>query len=178
MLRDLSLFENNKLHADAPRLFLWWIVQNLFFKSFLVPSKIRVILLRTFGAKIGNSVIVRRGVRVHFPHNLVVGNNVWIGEDVWIINHAVIHIGSNVCISQSAVLCSSGHDFLSPSLQYKHAEIKIADGAWICLKATLLSGSHIGCNSVVSAAEVFSGVLPDSYIFRNGINSKIQFQES
>ena len=168
MKRDLSGFKSKNARAFKPQHVLWWLVQNLMLKTFWFPSKLRVITLKLFGAKIGDRVIIRQGVRVHFPEKLTIGNNSWIGEDVWFINHEVISVGSNVCISQSAIICSSGHDFRTPSLDYKHKKIAILDGAWVCLRATILAGAEIGLNSVVSAGEIFAGDLKDGHIFVNG----------
>jgi putative colanic acid biosynthesis acetyltransferase WcaF len=174
MERDLSRFENKSTGSRTVVFFMWLLVQNIFFKSFWFPSRLRVFTLRLFGAQIGRSVLIRRGVRVHFPKNLVIGDNSWIGEDVWFINHEKIEVGENVCISQAAIVCSSGHDLNSTFLDYKHAKIKISSGAWVCLRATLLAGSIVGKGAVVSAGEIFSGNLPDSHLFRYGKSRKIQ----
>jgi len=173
MKRDLSEFKAKNSRSFKLQHVCWWFVQNLIFKTFWFPSKARVITLRLFGAKIGQQVLIRRGVRVHFPEMLTIGDNSWIGEDVWFINHEVIDIGSNVCVSQSAVICSSGHNFRTSSLDYKHSDIQICDGAWICLRATILAGGKVGVNSVVSAGEVFAGDLKDEHIFVNGIEKPI-----
>ena len=125
----------------------------------------RIFLLRIFGAKIGDNVIIRRGVRVHFPWNLTVGSDTWIGEQTWFINHVQITIGSNVCISQGVIFSSGSHDIYSPSLAYKHEPIEVKDGAWVCLRATVLAGVTVGTNSVVSAGEVLRKALPDSSLY-------------
>jgi putative colanic acid biosynthesis acetyltransferase WcaF len=130
--------------------------------------------LRAYGAKIGHSVYIRRSIRIYFPWNLFVGDNCWLGEGVWFINHAPIKIGDDVCISQNAMICSSGHDYKNESLQYKHKAIIIHDGAWICISAIILGGSEIGSNSVVSAGETFSGELPDNSIYIKGENKLIE----
>jgi putative colanic acid biosynthesis acetyltransferase WcaF len=106
-------------------------------------------------------VFIRRGVKVHFPWNLEIGDDCWIGEEVWIINHEKIRIGSNVCISQSSIVCSGSHDYLSATLEYAHKPIEIKDGAWICLDAKVLPGVTIGECSVVSAGEVVRKSIPD-----------------
>jgi len=147
---------------------IWLFVQNTIFVQFFIPSGIRVAILRLFGARIGKSVFIRRGVRVHFPWNLIIGNQCWIGEEVWFINHAPIELGNDVCVSQAAMLCSSGHDYASATLDYKHKSIRIHHGAWICLRAVVLAGSEVGINSVVSAGETLAGKLPDSHIYIRG----------
>ena len=143
------------------RLGLWFIVQHLFFKSPIFPPKFRRLLLRSFGASVGSGVLIRRGVRVHFPWNLEIGDGCWIGEEVWFINHEKITVGSNVCISQRSIICSGGHDYRSASLEYAHKPVVIKDGAWVCLDAKVLPGVTIGECSVVSAGEIVRKSLPD-----------------
>ena len=149
-------------------LFFWWVVSNLLFTNPLTPAILRPFLLRVFGAKIGNRVFIRRGVRVHFPWNLEIGNDCWIGEEVWFINHEKITIGSNVCISQRSIICSGGHDYRSASLEYAHKPVIIKDGAWVCLDAKVLPGVTIGKCTVVSAGEIARKSLPDYSMLING----------
>lgn len=175
MIRNLKNFESEFPLRMKLKAGFWWLTQNTIFPFFLFPSSLRVVTLRLFGAKIGKSVLIRNGVRIHFPWNLKIGNDCWIGEQVWIINHEMINIGSNVCISQRAIICSSGHDLRSENLAYKHEPIKIQDGAWICLQSTILAGSSIGRNSVVSAGETFKGNLPDDSIFTNKETKQIDW---
>jgi len=150
------------------RLGLWFLVQHMFFKAPVFPSKFRGHLLRVFGASVGSGVLIRRGVRVHFPWNLEIGNDCWIGEEVWFINHDKVAIGSNVCISQRSIICSGSHDYRSVSLEYAHKPIAIKDGAWVCLDAKVLSGVTIGECSVVSAGEIVHTSLPDHSILVGG----------
>ena len=143
------------------RLGVWFFIQHFFFKSPYCPSVLKPTILRFFGASIGDNVLIRRGVRIHFPWNLELRSDCWIGEEVWFINHEKIKIGSNVCISQRSIICSGGHDYRSASLKYAHKPIEIKDGAWICLDAKVLPGVTIGECSVVSAGEVTRKSLPD-----------------
>lgn len=140
---------------------VWFLVQHILFKSSLLHPLLRPLLLRIFGASIGKGVLIRRGVRVHFPWNLEIADNCWIGEEVWFISHEKISIGSNVCISQRSIICSGGHDYQSASLEYAHKPVVIRDGAWVCLDAKVLPGVTIGECSVVSAGEIARKSLPD-----------------
>jgi len=163
MGRDLLAFSGN-WHSSGSRLIYlvsWFITQHLIFKSVLLPTALRPLILRFFGASIGRNVVIRRGVKVHFPWKLVVGDNCWLGEEVWFINHERVTLGSNVCISQRSIICSGGHDYESASLEYAHKPIEIKDGAWICLDAKVLPGVTIGECSVVSAGEVARKSVPD-----------------
>ena len=163
MTRELKAFTGSTgfTFSRKCRLAIWYLAQHLIFKLPLFPSPLRPGFLRFFGAKIGRRVIIRRGVRIHFPWNLEIGDDCWVGEEVWFINHEKVTIGSNVCISQRSIICSGGHDYRSASLEYAHKPIEIKDGAWVCLDAKVLPGVTIGECSVISAGEVVRKSVPD-----------------
>ena len=167
--RDLKNFTGPKSTIKFKILLLiWFLVQHVIFKSTFLPPAVRPVLLKLFGATIGSRVFIRRGVKVHFTWNLEIGDDCWIGEEVWFINHEKIKIGSNVCISQRSIICSGGHDYRSASLEYSHKPIEIKDGAWVCLDAKILPGVTIGECSVVSAGEVVRKSVPDYSILVGG----------
>jgi putative colanic acid biosynthesis acetyltransferase WcaF len=167
-MRDLESFYSAKNPVSRKFLLVSWaILQNLFLANF-ATSRISTFFLRLFGAKIGRGCLLRRGIRVHFPWNLEIGDNCWIGEEVWFINHEKVTIGSNVCISQRSIICSGGHDYRSASLEYAHKPVKIEDGAWVCLDAKVLPGVTIGECSVVSAGEIVRKSLPDNSMLVGG----------
>lgn len=170
MQRNLSAFTGGGglTTTNKFRLIIWAFLQNTIFKSFFFHSKLRVMALRVLGASIGTGVQIRRGVKIHFPWNLTVGDDCWIGEEAWIINHEKITIGSNVCISQGSVISSGGHNFRSLSLEFAHKPIEINDGAWICLDAKVLPGVTIGKCSVVAAGEIARKTLPDYSMLIDG----------
>lgn len=147
---------------------LWFITSKLFVQSVFIASGFRIFLLRVFGARIGKGVFLRGGVKVHMPWNLEIGDDCWIGEEVWFINHEKIQIGSNVCISQRSIICSSGHNYRSASLEYAHKPIVIKDGAWVCLDAKVLPGVIVGECSVVSAGEIVRKSIPNNSILLGG----------
>ena len=170
MKRDLSTFSTDFSFTliQKLRLAAWLLVQHLIFKSPFLPRKFRPYLLRLFGSSVGRQVIIRRGVLIHFPWNLELGNNCWVGEEVYFINHEKIKIGSDVCISQKSIICSSSHDFRTSNLKFSHKPINIKNGAWVCLNAKVLPGVTIGECSVVSAGEIAQNSVPDYSMLISG----------
>ena len=160
MKRTLKYFKSGR-DFNLITVAFWWVISHLIFSNPFTPSSFRPTILRIFGATVGTGVIIRRGVRVHFPWNLEIGDNSWIGEEVWFINHEKVTVGSDVCISQRSIICSGGHDYRSASLEYAHKPVTITDGAWVCLDAKVLPGVTIGECSVVSAGEIVRNSLPD-----------------
>ncbi len=128
---------------------LWICVQWLFVSSGFPGSAHRKLLLRMFGARIGRGVVIKPSVRVKFPWRLTIGDHSWIGEDVWIDNLAATRIGSNVCISQGAYLCTGSHDWSSGRFGLIAEPIAIEDGAWIAARATVGPGVVVGEGAVL-----------------------------
>ncbi|MEI9973820.1 MAG: WcaF family extracellular polysaccharide biosynthesis acetyltransferase [Ignavibacteriota bacterium] len=127
----------------------------------LLPSSAaRRGLLRLFGARIGRGVVIKPGVRVKYPWLLASGDHCWLGEDCWIDNLAQVTLGSNVCISQGAYLCTGNHDWSDPAFGLMVRQISIEDGAWICARAVLGPGASVGECAVVTAGSVVAGRVP------------------
>jgi putative colanic acid biosynthesis acetyltransferase WcaF len=130
---------------------LWVSASYLLVEQVWCPQKLRTAILRAFGAVIGERVVIRNNVRIHWPWKLTIGDDVWIGVDAWLLNLEPIIIGSNVCISQGALLCTGSHALASPSFEFDNAPIQVMDGAWIAARATVLRGVTIGHDAVVGA---------------------------
>ena len=166
---DLSRFANTGFDRGASRFqeALWVLVRCLFFAPALPwPSALRVFWLRRFGAKIGTGVVIRPRVNIHFPWRLVVGDHVWLGEECWLLNLAPITIGSHVCLSQRAFLCTGNHDFSSPTFDLIVKPIEVAAGAWIGAGAFVGPGVKVGSHAVLTAGSVATKNLPASGIYR------------
>jgi putative colanic acid biosynthesis acetyltransferase WcaF len=147
---------------------LWYITNCIFFKSSLPGYWFKPILLRIYGAKAGNSILIKPNVNIKYPWNLEIGDNVWIGENVWIDNLDKVKIGNNVCLSQGALLLCGNHDYKKSTFDLITGPIRIEDGAWICAKATVTqnvtcqSHSILGVNSLANkdleAYTIYSGI--------------------
>jgi putative colanic acid biosynthesis acetyltransferase WcaF len=140
---------------------LWVLASAAVVERIWCPSRFRVLVLRFFGARIGRGVLIRSGVRVHWPWKLTIGNDVWIGVDAWLLNLEPIYIGSDVCISQRALLCTGSHQADSPTFEYDNAPIHVKDGAWIATQATVLRGVTVGKRAVVGAGALVVRDVPE-----------------
>ena len=144
---------------------LWMFLgQPLFHSTWFASSAARVALLRIFGARIGQHVVIRQHVTVKYPWHLVIGDHCWIGERAWIDNLTEVRLGSSVCISQGAYLCTGNHDWTDPAFGLKIAPIELEQGSWAGAKCLLLPGVHLGEGAVVGAGSVVSGPVPAFHI--------------
>lgn len=137
------------------------IVSSLVFRAWWCPRRLRPVILRAFGATVGTGVTIRPAVKIHWPWKLAIGDDTWIGEESWLLNLEPITIGSDVCISQRAFLCTGSHDHDSPDFRYDNGPIVVEDGAWIALGALVLRGVTVGRGVVVPAGAVVRRNLTD-----------------
>ena len=129
----------------------WMLVSGLVFTRWWCPASLRVTILRAFGATVGEGVLIRHRVRIHWPWKLTLGDATWVGEQAWLLNLEPIVIGSNTCVSQDVLLCTGSHDRHSPTFEFDNAPIAIGDRVWIGARATVLRGVSIGSDAVVGA---------------------------
>ena len=117
--------------AGELKIITWYFINALLVRASWNPfMNIKIILLRAFGAKIGRGLVIKNNVTIKFPWKLTIGNNVWLGEQCWIDNLDYVTIGSNVCISQGALLLTGNHDYTNSSMPYRNAPITLEDGVW------------------------------------------------
>jgi putative colanic acid biosynthesis acetyltransferase WcaF len=129
---------------------LWYFIGSPLVQSYWLPmSALKVWLLRCFGAEIGQGVRIKPGVRVKFPWRLAIGDYVWLGEDAWIDNLALVTIESHVCISQGVYLCTGNHDWSHPHFELKTAGIHLEESSWIAARAVIGPGVTVGKGAVL-----------------------------
>ena len=164
--RDLSQFSGSGYEIGRGRVWqvAWLVVSTTVFMRWWMPAKGRVAILRFFGAEIGEKVLIRHRVRIHWPWKLTVGDHSWIGEGAWLLNLEPITIGRDVCISQDVFLCTGSHDRHSPTFEFDNGPIVIEDQAWVAARATILRGVTVGAGATVGASalvpsDVASGAI-------------------
>lgn len=146
---------------------LWYFVNALFVRASWNPfAAPKICLLRLFGAKIGRGLVLKNNVTIKSPWYLVVGDNCWIGEHVWIDNLDRVNIGNNVCISQGALLLTGNHDYKQASMPFRNAPIKIEDGAWIGAKSTVCAGVTVSQNAILTVGGVASHDMEPNGIYQ------------
>jgi len=167
---DLSSYNNHPFHpgGTAVKRFLWHYVNAVIFKTGLLPiNGIKIILLRWFGAKIGKDVTIKPCVNIKYPWFLTIGNHTWVGENVWIDSLVMITIGSNVCLSQGALLLTGSHNYKKSTFDLITGSLVLEDGVWIGANAIVNQGITIGSHAVLTSGSVATKNL-DAYAVYQG----------
>lgn len=173
----LDRFDNSNFDRGASWLkeVLWCVVRSMLFAPwFPVPSVIKVVALRVFGAKVGRGVVIRSRVNVTFPWRVAIGDHVWIGDEVMILSLAQVTIASHVCISQRAFLCTGSHCFQSESFDLVTKPIVIESGCWIAANVFIAPGVTLGTGTkCLAGAVVLKSSEPNQVLVGNPAVPKI-----
>lgn len=154
---NLNSFNTGEFNKGAGRIkiIFWYFVNALIVRASWNPFMgVKILLLKLFGAKIGKNLIIKNNVCIKFPWKLTIGDNVWIGEQVWIDNLDYVTIENNVCISQGALLLTGNHDYTLTSFDYRNAPITIEDGAWIGAKSVVCPGVIVKSHAILTVGSI------------------------
>lgn len=138
--------------------------------------KMRKLLYRRHLKSLGNNISFASGVIFGDPSSIEIGDNSHFGRNV-IINAGEcfgVFIGNYVAIADGTYLRSGNHKFdqidipiqlqghYSSEIKFNNRKysIVIEDDVWIGARAIILSGTHIGKGSVISAGSVISSKIP------------------
>ncbi|MCO4781897.1 MAG: WcaF family extracellular polysaccharide biosynthesis acetyltransferase [Candidatus Cloacimonetes bacterium] len=153
---DLSKFTNKDYNPGSfIKRALWFVVDFVFMQHLLFfSSGLRLKLLALFGAKLGKNINLKPNVQVKYPWFLEIGDNTWIGENVWIDNLAEIKIGKNACISQGAYLLTGNHNYKKITFDLILGPITVEEGAWIGAKSTVCPNVVCKSHSILTAGSI------------------------
>lgn len=154
-LRSLSM--GNKIAR-----ILWQIVWLLLYRP--TPRAFhawRRLLLRAFGAKLGQAVHPYPSAKIWAPWNLEMGDHACISEYVDCYCVDKIFIGAYATVSQYSFLCSASHDYTRADMPLVTAPIEIGERAWVTADVFVGPGVTIGKGAVVTArSSVFNDIPP------------------
>lgn len=161
-VQDLRTFRLPANFRGRPAWFvqLWWLVQATAFRW--SPQALygwRRFLLRLFGAKIGEGVIIRPTAEITYPWKLTIGNHCWVGDYATLYTLGEIEIGDNACVSQHCYLAAATHDYTRPTFDMLDKKITIEPEVWLATRVFVAPGVTIGRGAVVGACSaVFKDV--------------------
>lgn len=168
-LVDLSSPNNPPLDGDRSYVWklAWTAVSAMIFEHGIhLGYRLKASLLRLFGAKIGQRCLIKPRVRIKYPWQLEVGDDVWIGESVWIDNLARVCVGDSVCISQGALIITGNHDYSKKTFDRFCCPIDIKNCAWIGAMSIVCPGATVEQGAVLSVGSVLSGQADSWYVYR------------
>jgi acetyltransferase-like isoleucine patch superfamily enzyme len=170
----------NKLHSFSIYYYKFKgvAVYRSMFRQFGRGSCIRKPMLITNPGfiSIGERVFIRDGARLEVvrsnqrrtPH-LIIEDDTLIEQNVHIVCHSRIHIGSNVSITGNCSIVDITHPYsdvrdplkIGARIQDEDSFVEIGDGSFIGFGTVILPNVRIGTHAVIGANSVVTRDVPD-----------------
>ncbi|MEP2653493.1 MAG: colanic acid biosynthesis acetyltransferase WcaF [Paraglaciecola sp.] len=145
---------------------VWGGVNILFFRYSPRPfHSYRALILKMFGAKLGNNCHVYGSAKIWAPWNLILHDEACIANDTIIYNMAPITFGKKSIVSQGSHLCNGSHDYTDKNFQLFAKPITIGARAWLCTDCFVGPGVNIGNGTVVGARSVVVSDLEEWMVY-------------
>ena len=133
-------------------------------------SQHRVNKLRRLGAKVGKNVIISKGCKFDNPNGLIIGDNVYIGDNFYSNCVGGLSIGNGTLISYNCTIMTYNHDYNEPlfmpyGLSNVNRPVEIREHVWIGINVSINSGVTIGNNAIVGMGTTVPKSIPDNSIY-------------
>lgn len=157
-MKNLDIAENRKQKKYTSKEYLLrilWQLGSLIFR--LSPRncfRLRRVILRAFGAKVGKAVNIYSSASIFAPWNLEIEDYSCIGSNVQVYNLGYLKVGENSTISQNSHLCGGTHNYKDASMPLIKSRILIGNNVWVCADSFIGPGVNIADSSIVAARSV------------------------
>jgi maltose O-acetyltransferase len=111
----------------------------------------------------GDGLRLFKGITFTYGHNIRMGDNTVVHDDVHLDDRGRITIGDRVSISDDAHVYSHGHDVVDQTDVTNYHTV-IEDDARVMYDAMVRAGVRVGENAVAGARAVVQGDVPDHHI--------------
>lgn len=171
--RTLSLSE--AIGKIRNRVYNYWLDVELMVLRWVghIPShSIRRFKYRFFGMKIGRGSTIHMWANFFQPENIEIGEDTVIGDHAFLDGRAKLKIGSHVDIASSVMIYNSEHNLSKEDFSAIEAPVEISDYVFIGPRVTILPGVKIGKGAVVAAGAVVTKDVPNFAIV-GGVPARI-----
>jgi maltose O-acetyltransferase len=111
----------------------------------------------------GDGLRLFKGITFSYGHNIRMGDNTVVHDDVHLDDRGRLTIGDRVSISDDVHVYSHDHDIVDQTEVYNY-HTRIGDDARVTYDAMVRAGVHVGENAVVGAKSIVQGDVPDHHI--------------
>lgn len=133
----------------------------------------RIKKLRKKGALIGKNVVICKKCVFDNPQKLVIGDNVYIGNNFYSNCIGGITIGSGTIISYNCTIMTYNHDykeelFMPYGLSNIYKEVIIKEHVWIGINVNIAGGVVIEENSVIGMGTTVAKTIAAGSVYAGG----------
>lgn len=157
--------------------FIFLIFNKLFFKQIKYPFALypNTYIRNKSKISFGENVTVAYGAFISPKIHLIVGNNVWLGNNCFIAGK--VEIGNDVMIGPNVSIPGANHTFKETSIPMRNqgnsmVGTVIENDVWIGANVVILDGTTIGQGSIIAAGSIVTKSI-EQYSIVAGVPAKI-----
>ncbi len=113
------------------------------------------------GVKLGRGSTFHMWANFFQPNNIIIGEDTIIGDHAFLDGRALIKIGSHVGIASSVMIYNSEHNLDAEDFSAREERVEIGDYVFIGPRAIILPGVRVGKGAVIAAGAVVTKDIPD-----------------
>ncbi|MFB6219365.1 MAG: acyltransferase, partial [Halobacteriaceae archaeon] len=125
--------------------------------------RFRQMLANHLFADAGENLRLFKGITFTYGHNITIGDNTVIHDDVHLDDRGELTIGDRVSISDGVHIYSHDHDIVDQT-EVRNYHTTIEDDARVTYDAMVRAGCRVGENSVVGARAVVQSDIPAHHV--------------
>jgi len=125
--------------------------------------RFRQMLANHLFADAGDDLRLFKGITFTYGHNIEIGDNTVVHDDVHLDDRGKLTIGDRVSISDSAHVYSHDHDVVDQTAVTNFHTV-VDDDARVTYDSMISAGCRVGKNAVVGAKATVQGDVPDHHI--------------
>lgn len=127
-----------------------------------VPSHLfRKLFYRLAGIEIGKGSTIHMWANFFEPNNIRIGQDTIIGDHAFLDGRASLIIGNHVDIASQVLIYNSEHDLEKEDFSARVESVEIEDYVFIGPRVIILPGVKIGKGAIVAAGAVVTKDVPE-----------------
>ena len=134
----------------------------------------RAMLLRLFGAQLGENCHFYPLSRIWAPWNLECEDTVTVGDRAELYNPSHLYLASHVMISEGAYICGATHDYNDPEFPVVSCPMRIGRYAWIAARACVSPAVDVADGAILGLASVATHDLEPWGIYAGAPAKKVK----
>lgn len=123
----------------------------------------RQMLAKRLFAEAGDNLRIFRDVTMSYGHNITIGDNCVVHDNVHLDDRGELIIGDRVSISEDAHVYTHDHDVVDQTAVTNYRTV-LKDDARITFGAMVLAGVEIGENALVGARSIVQSDIPAHHV--------------
>ncbi|RRA48804.1 putative colanic acid biosynthesis acetyltransferase [Acidipila sp. EB88] len=157
---------------------VWGITYALLYRPTPRPMHAwRAMLLRLFGAKLGDKCHFYAKGRIWAPWNLVCEDRVSLADDAELYNPSPFYFGSHAIVSQGAYVCGATHTYNDPTFPLTSAPMRFGAYSWVCARAIVSPGVNLGNGAILGLGSIATRDLEPFGVYAGVPAKKIRERE-